>query len=139
MWDAYQTGRFVLNYQNTDGHKKIILKEKGRSEHDDSDYTIRRFKVLVSTPRNSRVRDDHVLLVSFSHKSLTHSAGGDQKRLEIEPSARHKSSNQTMLPYQDSVSTAEILTGPGTLNFFIKFQIIRIILKSKLQLIFVNV
>lgn len=110
VWNTYQTGRFKVVTRYEDNHKKIILKEKVHGDLDDTEYVVRRFKVLVSTPRNSRVKDDHVLLVSFSQKSLNNNSLAGQ-RLEIEPSAfRH--SNQNLIPYHRTES--QILSGPGT-------------------------
>ena len=70
VWSAYQTGKFKVNLFTEDGHKKIILREQSSDESDEAEYKIRRFRVIVTTPRHSRVKDDHVLLVSFSQKSL---------------------------------------------------------------------
>lgn len=119
VWEAYQTGKFRTNVVNEDGHKKIILKEKTRNEYDESEYVIRRFKVTVTTPRNSRVKDDHVLLVSFSQKSFQNNtslpsnqipAVEAAKRLEIEPSLQRDTQN--LMPFQRT--TSQILTGPGS-------------------------
>lgn len=121
VWNAYQTGKFRVNVVNSEnGQKKIILKEKGRNEYDKSEYVIRRFKVLVHTPRNSRMKDDHVLLVSFSQKSLPLTANKDNQiatlvektnqRLDLESSL--KRSNQNLMKFDRSAS--QILTGPGS-------------------------
>lgn len=121
VWETYQTGRFRVVTRTEDGHKKIILKEKARDDIDDSEFVVRRFKVFVTTPRNSRVRDDHVLLVSFSQKSLPTNQQQQQTnpaqyhhRLEIEPSLRSPASNQNLIPYTHTNSSSQIMTGPGT-------------------------
>lgn len=108
VWDAYQTGRFSVVTQFEDGHKKIILKEKVTSDIDDSEFIIRRYKVFISSPRNSKVRDDDVLLVSFSQKSINQKP--QHQQLEIEQGMQL--SNQNLIPYRKTES--QILTGPGT-------------------------
>ncbi len=112
VWQAYQTGRFRVVTRFEDGHKKIILKEKASTDIDDSEFIVRRYKVLVSSPRNSRVKDDHVLLVSFSQRSLPPSQRPpqQQQQLEIEPGTR--ASNQNLMAFRRTDS--QMLTGPGT-------------------------
>lgn len=110
VWDAYKTGKFDVNYQTEEGSKKIILKEKGSSGNE-NDFTIRKFKVMVHTPRNSRLKDDHVLLVSFSHKSLNNKISNavDKPRLEIEPNFKRSNLN-----FESIKSQSGMITGPGS-------------------------
>jgi hypothetical protein len=101
-----------VSFLNDDGQKKIILKEKG-SKLDDSEYIIRKFKVTVA--RNSKKKDDHILLVSFSQKSIqnpnkiTHII--EHPRNEIEHG--YRAPNNHLTP-QRTKSKDQILTGPGS-------------------------
>lgn len=113
VWNAYQTGKFKINFFNEEGNKKLILREESNDESGESEYKIRRFKVLVTTPRNSRIKDDHVLLVSFSQKSLGTSRNTTNPRLEIESALNQSNSN--LAHYQRQASqTSHLLTGPGS-------------------------
>lgn len=113
VWDAYQTGKFKVNFFNEGGHKKLILREETNDEPGESEYKIRRFKVLVTTPRNSRVKDDHVLLVSFSQKSLGNCRNTTNPRLEIDSVLNQSNSNLTHYQTQPS-EPSHIMTGPGS-------------------------
>jgi len=105
---VYKTGRFRVLTRYEDNHRKIILRENVSNGIEDSEFIVRRYKVLVSSPRNSRVKEDHVLLVSFSHKSLPANQRAD-KQLEIE---HQRMSNANLIPYRHADS--QIVSGPGT-------------------------
>ena len=105
VWQAYKTGKFKVKVLSEDGVKKIILKEKGSSLNE-SDYIIRKFKVLIA--RSSiRKSDDHVLLLSFSQKSLQNPSNQIVIRKRSGENSSHRLATQKS-------KSADVLSGPGT-------------------------